>query len=214
MTSTDKRATTEPSVQPRRERRDAAAHSQQILVAARELFVTRGVDVTSMHDVARAAGVGQATLYRRYAHKGELCQSLLSTNLARFQAEVAALIAMSGELPALELLFRVLERQIHFNEESALLLHAIVDSACGPRRRELYSNPFYSWIRTTNLGLLRRAIDQGEAAPIDAEIAIDIVLAPFAIDLYMHQREVLGYSSAQIIATARQLLLHGLCVRQ
>ncbi len=61
----------------RRERRDAAEHRRRILEAARALFATQGVDTTSMYEIARSAGVGQGTLYRRYAHKGELCGALL-----------------------------------------------------------------------------------------------------------------------------------------
>ncbi len=67
----------------RRERRDTVEHRQRILDAARALFATKGVDTTSMHEIARSAGVGQGTLYRRYADKGELCGALLSESLHR-----------------------------------------------------------------------------------------------------------------------------------
>ncbi|MCR8641183.1 TetR/AcrR family transcriptional regulator [Paenibacillus sp. N1-5-1-14] len=57
----------------RRERRDAAEHRRIILQKAKELFITYGVNEVSMHKIAKEAGVGQGTLYRRYANKADLC---------------------------------------------------------------------------------------------------------------------------------------------
>src|SRR5207244_11478218 len=62
----------------RPERRDATEHRRRILEVARRLFAERGVAAVSMHQIAIAAGIGQGTLYRRYAHKGELSMDLLS----------------------------------------------------------------------------------------------------------------------------------------
>lgn len=52
-------------------RADAARNRQLIIDAARELFAEEGIDVT-LDDVARRAGVGVGTVYRRFASKEEL----------------------------------------------------------------------------------------------------------------------------------------------
>ncbi|PWD50894.1 TetR family transcriptional regulator [Serinibacter arcticus] len=52
-------------------RRDAAKDSA-IVDAARELLVTRGFDAMTMDDVAECAGVGKATVYRRWSSKVHL----------------------------------------------------------------------------------------------------------------------------------------------
>lgn len=196
----------------RRERRDAAEHRRRILVAARDLFAAQGVDATSMHEIARAAGVGQGTLYRRYSHKGELCGALLADNTRRFQEDVRVQIAAHPEsaLWNLEALFA---RLIAFNEENGPLLGAIVDAACGSRRGEGYRSPFYTWLRETALTLIRQAIAEGEAATLDADATVDALLAPFAIDVYLYQRQTLGLTQEQIVSAMRQLLFDGLRVR-
>nr|WP_255450341.1 TetR/AcrR family transcriptional regulator [Skermania sp. ID1734] len=55
----------------RKLRADALRNQQRILAAARELFASRGLDIT-LDDVAEQAGVGVGTVYRRFANKQEL----------------------------------------------------------------------------------------------------------------------------------------------
>jgi AcrR family transcriptional regulator len=55
----------------RRERKDAQRNLERVLRAARELFARHGPDVT-MEEVARHAGVGVGTIYRRFPSKEHL----------------------------------------------------------------------------------------------------------------------------------------------
>jgi AcrR family transcriptional regulator len=50
---------------------DAERNRAQILEAARAAFAERGIDVP-MHEIARHAGVGVGTLYRRFPTRGDL----------------------------------------------------------------------------------------------------------------------------------------------
>ena len=61
-------------------RKDAERNRQRLLEAARELFTTRGLDVT-LDDVAEHAGVGVGTAYRRFADKDELIDALLEARI-------------------------------------------------------------------------------------------------------------------------------------
>src|SRR6266699_6205092 len=106
----------------RTERRDATEHRRRILEVARRLFAERGVDAVSMHQIAMAAGIGQGTLYRRYANKGELCMDLLREHHEQFVEEIAALFAAKETSPALERLDGVLAHSVAFLEEQGALL--------------------------------------------------------------------------------------------
>jgi AcrR family transcriptional regulator len=55
----------------RRERKDAQRNLERVLRAAHELFAEHGADVT-MEEVARRAGVGVGTIYRRFPSKEHL----------------------------------------------------------------------------------------------------------------------------------------------
>jgi AcrR family transcriptional regulator len=56
-------------------RRDAKRNRQRILAAAAEVFTERGLDAT-LDEVARAAGVGIGTVYRRFPDKESLVSEL------------------------------------------------------------------------------------------------------------------------------------------
>jgi AcrR family transcriptional regulator len=57
-------------------RADAERNRQRLIAAAKDLFATRGLDVT-LDDVARHAGVGTGTAYRRFQNKDALIDALM-----------------------------------------------------------------------------------------------------------------------------------------
>ncbi|MER6271399.1 TetR/AcrR family transcriptional regulator [Streptomyces sp900105755] len=65
-------------------RRDAARNRERIVHAAREVFGRRGLGVT-LDDVARHAGVGVGTMYRRFPTKEALVRAVFEQDLAMRQ---------------------------------------------------------------------------------------------------------------------------------
>jgi AcrR family transcriptional regulator len=62
-------------------RRDAELNRQRIVEAARDAFAADGVDA-SVEAIARRAGVGMGTLYRRFPTKGVLIDAILEDAVA------------------------------------------------------------------------------------------------------------------------------------
>ena len=73
----------EPDASPLRV--DAERNRQRILDAAREVFAERGLDVT-LDDIARHAGVGVGTAYRRFPHKDALVEALMVERIGELEA--------------------------------------------------------------------------------------------------------------------------------
>lgn len=69
-----------PSPRPRPLRADAERNRTRILEAARKVFAERGLDV-AIEDVAREAGVGVGTFYRRFADKNDLIEALFAARI-------------------------------------------------------------------------------------------------------------------------------------
>ncbi len=87
-------------------RADARRNRDRIIAAAREIFVEHGAEAP-LDEVARRAGVGNATLYRHFADRGELTHRVALSVIER--------ITERGELAAAEEAdaFTALRRFVH-----------------------------------------------------------------------------------------------------
>src|SRR6201996_5811052 len=81
---------------PPSRRADAARNRQRILEAARTAFAATGAE-TSMAEVARRSGVGQATLYRNFAPPLHLLEALLVDEVDEVCAAAATVDGHSPE---------------------------------------------------------------------------------------------------------------------
>lgn len=200
-----------PDEQPRHERSDAAENRRRILDVAERLFAERGAANVCMQEIARAAGVGQGTLYRRFANKGELCLAMLDTQMSDFQNEVlSTLREMSHRGDArLAQLEWFLDALVQFNERHAPLLcaaqselRALPLEPVNPR-----SSPFI-WQRMTAIGLLQGAMQSGEARPgLDVPVIADVLLGVMHPPVFQGLRQApTSYSLERISAGMKQLV--------
>jgi AcrR family transcriptional regulator len=83
-------------------RREAAANRERLLDAARKVFADRGLDA-GVDEIARAAGVGMGTLYRRFPTKQALVDELVG-DMRRQLLEIGRRAARGGEDDGLETL--------------------------------------------------------------------------------------------------------------
>jgi AcrR family transcriptional regulator len=74
-----------PVVGERPERADAARNRERILSAARRLIARRGVRRITLDDVVSEAGVGRATLFRRFPDRAALLLALLDAHERELQ---------------------------------------------------------------------------------------------------------------------------------
>jgi len=209
------------AIPERMERRDAMEHRHLILEVARHLFAERGVDAVSMHQIAKGAGVGQGTLYRRYANKGALCVDLMRDSHERFAEEIATILTTLEKSTALKRLDAVLTLLIGFIEEQGALLETVMlysmrNTHCsfmpkGNNHHEpLPHDPFYHWLNQLLSGLLTEAVERKELAPLDIPYTADAMLATLHPGIYQVQRHQRGYSSERILQGLRRIYIDGL----
>lgn len=153
-----------------------------ILTAAREVFVARGVEATSIEAVAQRAGVTRLTIYRRYRDKQELLLHMLTTSrdepIPDLEAEQLTLDALT------ELLTRVLagpqKQQLLLRVAGAAadhpeLIRAFWQRFVQPRREELAA----LLVRMQQAGRLDRRADPDTVLDIAAgAIIYHLLLRP------------------------------------
>ena len=92
-------------------RRDAELNRQRIIVAAQEVFASRGLGV-GLNDIAHHAGVAVGTVYRRFPDKNLLIEAALQE---RVQALIEALRVAASAPSAWDGLVHVFEAMTAFN---------------------------------------------------------------------------------------------------
>ncbi|MDR6882032.1 TetR/AcrR family transcriptional regulator [Bacillus sp. 3255] len=193
----------------RREERDSE-YRRRILTSARALFQTHPIENVTMHQIAKEAGVGQGTLYRRYAHIGDVCSDLLRSSTTQFLNSMEADLSapMPGVSPLQQLRLAIV-RIIDFVEEKAPLLATVVSMHTDKRSFSLYKKPFFLRLHHLIAPLLARAIEQGEMEPLDVTLTANTILASVVPDHYLYHIEVLGYTKEQFIDGICRLFVKG-----
>jgi len=159
-------------VRPRRGRPRDPAADRAILEAARAVLARRGFTGTSMDEIARTAGVGKDTLYRRWKSKELLVQHVLTV----LAAENVPVPADDDPRYALFVFLQDIVRLNTRSDFGAILAGIVGESA---RNQELATafHQFWAERRSIAAGLVRRIVDPGTP---DGEIEriLDHVLGP------------------------------------
>jgi AcrR family transcriptional regulator len=118
---------------------------RRLIAAASELFATRGIDATSLEDIARAAGFTKGAVFSNFATKDELIAAILDERVSRSITDVTtALDSEDGRAAFSTVAGRTLAQITRSgNTNSMLVLEYLIRAArdpqvagaVGPRRR-------------------------------------------------------------------------------
>ncbi|MFR9721960.1 TetR/AcrR family transcriptional regulator [Streptomyces sp. MS19] len=159
-----------PRPEPRRRRADAQRNHDLLVATARDVFRDLGVDAP-LDDIARRAGVGNATMYRHFPTRRDLI-------VAVYAGEVAGLLASAEELRAGaapgDALFGWLGEFIAHVAAKRELARSIPDDPAG--QRSALFDQWHRSMRAAASALLTRAQAAG-AVRRDLDVAELLALA-------------------------------------
>ena len=165
------KSTTEqrPAGRPREERADRA-----ILDATLALMAERGVDDLRMDEVADRAGVGKATIYRRYRSKDEL----VTAAVAALVGEIAVPDTGSTEADLLTLMRDAVK--IYAGSTAARAMPSLVAAMHrDPGLARAVREGFLATRRAALADVLERAIARGDLCrDLELELALDVLAGP------------------------------------
>jgi AcrR family transcriptional regulator len=158
-------------------RADAARNQAKVLAAADELFATRGAADVTMDDIAKAAGVGRGTLYRRFPDRASIAVALLDQHEKDLQARLidGPPPLGPGAAPAERLaafygaMLDLLDRHVHL----------VLGTEVGASR---FATGAYGFWRAHVRSLITDLPDP--------DALVDVLLAPLAPDVFAHQRSL------------------------
>ncbi|MFI5530332.1 TetR/AcrR family transcriptional regulator [Kitasatospora sp. NPDC051853] len=184
---------------PPRERADAARNRALVLAAAERLFADGDPSAVTMDDIAKAAGIGRGTLYRRYPDRAAIARALLDEHERALQERMLTGPAPLGPgafgEPAPTPAARLTAFYAAMTELLEAHVHLALGAETGPAR---YTTGVYGFWRLHVAHLAR------EAGLDDPETAADHLLAPLAPELFRHQRDR-GIPLDRITATLADL---------
>ena len=169
-----------------------------ILRSAQGLFDEHGVANVHMADIAKAAGVGKGTLYRRFANKGELCLALMDDQFRDFQNVMLGRFRhLTGQnVPYLAQTEQFVDALVQFSDShSAYLCEVQQLEIDGPQG---FGRPHY-WNEMTIQGLLQQAMNAGEIPEeTDIPVVACMILAPLHAANFRFLREGRGFLLEQV----------------
>ncbi|HSC86852.1 MAG TPA: helix-turn-helix domain-containing protein [Polyangiaceae bacterium] len=153
---------------PRGRGRPPSISSEKLLNFAREVFLERGIQATTL-EVAERAGVSEGTLFHRFGTKDALFRQAMSFDEADGAERMADAVANIRQLPLEPALTQLAE---HLLEIGRIALPLVMMSwsnpgRCGPNHTE--KQKFYEVVKVLAADLQLR-IERGELRPHDAEV--------------------------------------------
>lgn len=182
-------ATTTAQRKAPRPRADALRNRERIVTAAREMFTEFGPDVP-LDEIARRAGVGNATVYRNFPDRDALVREVVCSVMDRTTEAAETALAETGDA------FEALERFVHTAaDERISALCPMVQSTFDRNHPDLEA----ARVRCEELvvelmnrakaaGQLRTDVDSGDLMIVVAQLSRPPAgTACFQIDRFVHR---------------------------
>lgn len=155
---------------PRSARLDAV-----ILEAAGDLLATEGYGATGIEAIARRAGVGKTTIYRRWRSKEELVTELL----ARIADEMMPVADLGDTRRELNLLVATTIRHLTRTSTGGVFQALVSEFSHNPALRDLVHRQVVGTRRAEVRAVIERGIARDDLrADTDVEIAHELLIGP------------------------------------
>ncbi|WP_280883000.1 TetR/AcrR family transcriptional regulator [Streptomyces pseudovenezuelae] len=172
-----------------RPRADALRNRERIVSAAREMFTEFGPDVP-LDEIARRAGVGNATVYRNFPDRDALVREVVCSVMDRTNEAAEVALAENGDA------FEALERFVHTAaDERVTALCPMISSTFDQHHPDLVDardrcEELIGEImgRAKAAGQLRTDVDVGDIMMAVAQLSRPLAgTACFSVDRFVHR---------------------------
>ena len=148
------------------QRKTTPANRESIIQAASQLIRERGIDNTTLADIARAAEISKGTLYYYYATKGDLIFDIADRHMNRMTERIFRWLERSGtDQPPRTVYRMVLDTVMHSRSRGQMHVYLIQDALTeNPSLRKRFVEEYRRWRGIIERGLARLYGEEGEYA--------------------------------------------------
>jgi AcrR family transcriptional regulator len=143
---------------------------ETILQAATHLFIERGFDGTSMHDIAEALGVTRTAVYYYYKNK-EAILVALTDNITRVAAQLAEQTAQHDHLQPAEALRALVDRHVRLIIDHGPQFRIVERSEEQlPRKQRAAATNYRRDVLASFTAVIERGVRTGVFRPTDPQV--------------------------------------------
>jgi AcrR family transcriptional regulator len=161
----------------RAKRKDAALNNERLVQAARDVFARKGLSAT-LEDIAQHAGVGVGTVYRNFASKREIVETLYDAAIDSALADVQTALEIEDPWLAIVTFFEVTAAS---QAQDRGLCESILGRGGGPNQQTIEKlvaalTPLFT--RASKAGVLREGVSVTDVGPIFAMLSVVYPMSP------------------------------------
>jgi AcrR family transcriptional regulator len=148
------------------QRKTTPANREKIVQAASHLIRERGIDNTTLADIAVAAGISKGTLYYYYTTKGDLIFDIADRHMNNLTDRIFRWLETSGtELPPRRIFRLVLDAVMHSRSRGQMHVYLIQEALTeNPSLRQRFVDEYGRWRSIIQEGFARIYGSDGEYA--------------------------------------------------
>jgi len=197
-------------------RLSSSDRKKQILEVATELFARNGFDGITTRQIADAAGITEAIVFRHFATKDDLYWEVLSAKCASDDVRRRLEERLASDVEPMEIFIAiakyVLNRNIQDPAKSRLLLFSALENhRLSQRFFKTYMNEWYELLA----GYIRRQIEEGRFHKVDPVLAargfVGMVFHHYLVQELFGGGKYQSYDIEEVATTMAKLWLSGIC---
>jgi AcrR family transcriptional regulator len=148
------------------QRKTTPANREKIIQAASRLIRERGIDNTTLADIAVAAEISKGTLYYYYSTKGDLIFDIADRHMNNLTDRIFRWLESSGtDVPPRRVFRMVMDAVMHSRSRGQMHVYLIQEALTeNPSLRRRFVEEYKRWRTILEQGLARVYGDSGEYA--------------------------------------------------
>lgn len=139
------------------QRKTTPANREKIIEAAAHLIRERGIDNTTLADIAVAAGISKGTLYYYYSTKGDLIFDVAERHMTNMTTRIFRWLESSGtDLPPRKVFRMVFDTALHSKSRGLMHIYLIQEALTeNPSLKARFVEEYRRWRALIEEGLNR-----------------------------------------------------------